>query len=267
MKKKIVLITANNIRHKFFQSSLDKFRNCDVKLIIEEQFKKIPKSSKNSILQKKHFRLREYYEKKFFVINKKLKPVNTKIFKILRNSINENSNLLDKIKKLDPDLIITYGCSILKKRIIQEFQNKIINIHLGLSPYYRGSGTNYWPFVNNELQFVGVTFMMIDEGIDTGPILHQFRARIYKTDNVHKAGNRLIKDLIRVLEKIINNFEKIKAKKKQKYRKEKIFKEKDFDDQSIKKLFLNYKNKSIVKYLNTKSKIDKMFPIIKNEIL
>ena len=39
----------------------------------------------------------------------------------------------------------------------------MINVHLGLSPYYKGSATNFWPFVNNELQFLGVTFMVTDK--------------------------------------------------------------------------------------------------------
>ena len=62
-----------------------------------------------------------------------------------------------------------------------------------MSPYYRGSGTNFWPFVNNELQFIGATFMHIDEGVDTGEIIHQIRANIFHDDNIHQIGNRLIR--------------------------------------------------------------------------
>ena len=42
------------------------------------------------------------------------------------------------------------------------------------------------------------SFHKIDKGIDTGPIIHQMRARIFKHDNVHTNGNRVIKDLKRV---------------------------------------------------------------------
>ena len=41
--------------------------------------------------------------------------------------------------------------------------NKILNLHLGISPYYKGSGTNYFPLVNNEPQYVGATFMFLDK--------------------------------------------------------------------------------------------------------
>jgi hypothetical protein len=50
---------------------------------------------------------------------------------------------------MSPDLIISYGCSIIKRPLIEYFDKKFINIHLGLSPYYKEGGTNFWPFVNN----------------------------------------------------------------------------------------------------------------------
>ena len=46
-----------------------------------------------------------------------------------------------------------------KGKILKEFRSKIINAHLGLSPYYRGSGTNIFPFVNKEIEYVGVTYV------------------------------------------------------------------------------------------------------------
>ena len=64
-------------------------------------------------------------------------------------------------------------------KYLKVFSNKILNIHLGLSPFYRGQATNYWAFVNNEIQFIGATFHKIDGGIDTGPIIHQIRPKVY----------------------------------------------------------------------------------------
>ena len=53
-----------------------------------------------------------------------------------------------------------------------------------MSPYYE-AWRNYWPLVNNEPECVGATFMKIDGGIDTGPILHQIRANFKIKDNIH----------------------------------------------------------------------------------
>ena len=72
------------------------------------------------------------------------------------------------------------------------FKRKILNLHLGLSPYYRGGGTNYFPFVNNEPEYAGSTFMYLDEGIDTGEIIHQIRPVINITDSFHQLSNRFL---------------------------------------------------------------------------
>ena len=60
-----------------------------------------------------------------------------------------------------------------------------------------------WPLVNNEPEYIGVTYMFIDENIDTGDIIHQIRPNLYQHDNVHTLGNRLIKDMALELELLL----------------------------------------------------------------
>ena len=76
-------------------------------------------------------------------------------------------------------------------------------MHLGLSPYYKGSATNFWPIVNSEFHFLGASFMFIDNGIDTGPLIHQFRPKLFKKDNIHTIGCRIIKKSIIEFNKIL----------------------------------------------------------------
>ena len=83
------------------------------------------------------------------------------------------------VKNFKPDVIIVYGTGIIKGPIL-EYTNKIINIHLGMSPYYNGAGTNWWPMYNEEFEFVGTTVHYLDAGVDTGDILGQTRASIEK---------------------------------------------------------------------------------------
>jgi methionyl-tRNA formyltransferase len=49
---------------------------------------------------------------------------------------------------------------------------KLINVHYSLLPKYRGCLTSIWPILNGETKS-GVTIHLIDDGIDTGPILDQ----------------------------------------------------------------------------------------------
>lgn len=87
------------------------------------------------------------------------------------------------------DMIVSYGyCHILKKEIIDLFSPSgnpkwnanIINLHISLLPWNRGSSPNFWSFVENTPK--GVTIHLIDEGIDTGKILLQEEVHFDETD-------------------------------------------------------------------------------------
>jgi methionyl-tRNA formyltransferase len=99
---------------------------------------------------------------------------------------------VQRMVELEPDVVLVFGCGILKDPVLRPFDGRIINIHLGLSPYYRGSGTNFWPLVNREPEYVGATIHYIDAGIDTGPIIGHVRPEIRGSDGPHDIGNRAI---------------------------------------------------------------------------
>jgi methionyl-tRNA formyltransferase len=50
--------------------------------------------------------------------------------------------------------------------------NQLFNLHFSLLPKYKGMFTSTWPIINNETSS-GVTLHVIDDGIDTGPIIDQ----------------------------------------------------------------------------------------------
>jgi methionyl-tRNA formyltransferase len=50
-----------------------------------------------------------------------------------------------------------------------------LNIHLGISPYYRGSSFNFWALYDANFYIVGATIHRLSKGLDSGPILfHAF---------------------------------------------------------------------------------------------
>ncbi len=70
------------------------------------------------------------------------------------------------------DLIISFGYRhILKKKVLDQIVCPIINLHISYLPYNRGAHPNFWSFFENTPH--GVTIHLIDDGIDTGPILFQ----------------------------------------------------------------------------------------------
>jgi methionyl-tRNA formyltransferase len=60
-----------------------------------------------------------------------------------------------------------------------------INLHSGLSPYYRGTWSYGWPIVNNEPEYIGATVHHVDPGIDTGDVIYQTRPVLDETDDLN----------------------------------------------------------------------------------
>lgn len=257
-KKKIVIFTANEIRHLAFVNYLREIDGIEILAALIEKKRKI--NTKNSTLIK-HFHQRKIYEKKYF---KNLKITKKEKF-ILRcnNNFISSKYCLNLIKKLKPDLIVVYGSSIIKGEILNIYKDKILNVHLGLSPYYRGSGTNIFPLINSEPEYVGATFMFLDKGIDTGNIIHQIRAKFNSKDTIHDIGNKLILRMFKVYKKIILNFEKIQKRKQQKIKNFKYYKKKDFTETSLQKLKINFNNGLIKNYLKVNKIKERKIKLVK----
>jgi methionyl-tRNA formyltransferase len=77
----------------------------------------------------------------------------------------------ETLRALAPELqvVVAYG-QILPRSVIDIAPRGTINVHSSLLPRYRGAAPIHWAIVNGETE-TGVTTMMIDEGLDTGPIL------------------------------------------------------------------------------------------------
>ncbi len=265
--KKVIILTGNEHRHTFFRKFIAINRNIKVLSTYCEKskgaFQKIINDREEDSLSKKHLKWRDESEKDFFEVFNKYTPDFSKPIEISKGEINNEKIVADIINK-EPDLLIAYGSSIIKSRLLEVYKDRFINIHLGLSPYYRGSGTNFWPFVNDELQFVGTTFMFIDSGIDTGKIIHQIRAKMFEVDNIHTIGNRLIKDTAKVCANLITNFDEIVDLQYPELNdfKERYYRKKDYTEDVVLKAYKNLKEGIIKKYLLNKGKIDKQFPIV-----
>ena len=146
----IVILTGDEIRHQYFRKKieLDSRINllCSFCESDDESLEKRVLNDENSgVLTRLHVRARTQSEIDFF---KDLYIKETSnIFKIKKGTINDN-DVVNKIINYKPDLLVCFGSSLIKSSLIDIFRGKFINIHLGLTPYYRGSGANIWPLIN-----------------------------------------------------------------------------------------------------------------------
>ncbi len=93
--------------------------------------------------------------------------------------------VLQKIQKIDPDLIVLAGFLLkFPENIIEQYPNKIINIHPALLPSYGGKGMYgmhiHRAIVNNKEKETGISIHYVNENYDEGAII--FQANVALTD-------------------------------------------------------------------------------------
>ena len=74
---------------------------------------------------------------------------------------------------LKSDIYIVFGSSYIKGELIDFLvKKKAINIHAGVSPYYRGTDCNFWALYDGNPHLVGSTIHLLSKGLDNGPMLY-----------------------------------------------------------------------------------------------
>ncbi len=249
---KLLAITSNQLRHKYVINEL--IKNFDVIAVFAEEKAFHPENAAinddDKEIIKDHFKMRDLAEIKYFGENTEFNIENDKVFMLQRGEINE-PHIVKKMESLAPDGIAVFGSGILKKPIIDICPNKIFNIHLGLSPYYRGSGTNFWPFINEEPEYAGITIHYIDEHVDTGKIIHQDYSIIERKDSFHDIG---CKTIIRAAELFVRTFKELENNTLSdgftQREKGKLFMRKDFNADAVRKMYNLFNEGLIDRYLD-----------------
>lgn len=73
---------------------------------------------------------------------------------------------------LKSDIYIIFGSSFIKGALCDFLvEHKALNIHMGVSPYYRGTDCNFWAVYDGNPEYVGATIHLLSNGLDSGPML------------------------------------------------------------------------------------------------
>ena len=117
-------------------------------------------------------------------------------------------------ENIDADLgiVVAYG-EILSEEIISYFPYGILNIHPSLLPKYRGASPLQAAIASGDL-VTGITIIKIDEKMDHGPIVSQFKEEIEKTDNSRILGTRIFEKAAEVLVDLLPAYIKGKVSQK-----------------------------------------------------
>ncbi|HKR74724.1 MAG TPA: phosphoribosylglycinamide formyltransferase [Candidatus Nitrosocosmicus sp.] len=80
---------------------------------------------------------------------------------------------------------------ILNPEFVKAYRNKIVNIHPSLLPSFKGLHAQKQALLAG-VKITGCTVHLVDEGIDTGPILLQECVPVYDTDTIDSLSERIL---------------------------------------------------------------------------
>ena len=106
---------------------------------------------------------------------------------------------LDKMKELNPDLIVLAGFLVnIPKEMVEAFEGRIVNIHPSLIPSFCGVG--FYGLKVHEgalargVKVTGATVHFVDAGTDTGPIIFQKAVEVRQGDTPKELQQRVMEE-------------------------------------------------------------------------
>ena len=172
---KITVFTSNKKRHNYLINLLSEVSN-ELYVIQESDtiFPGIvPGHYQVSSTMKKYFEHVNDAQSNLFgnsYVNNKKK--NIKILSMISGDLNKcPMNLLSDFLK--SDVYVVFGSSYIKGELVDFLvKQKAINIHAGVSPYYRGTDCNFWALYDDNPHLTGATIHLLSKGLDSGPMLY-----------------------------------------------------------------------------------------------
>ena len=257
-----ILLTSTFRRHHYMANTLA--AGCDLVGVWQEEKSFHPERyARNDIEERvitEHFAKRDESEERYFPAHGAVSAsLNTR--RVPPGACNDPAEI-EQMSALQPAVVLVFGTGMLRDRVLTMFAGRIINIHLGLSPYYRGSGTNFWPLVNREPEYVGATIHCLDPRLDYGSILTHARPAIDRGDGPHDIGNKAI---LRAAEVALQAAASLLAGNTgilPQWTKGRLYQRKHFSADAVRRLYRNVETGMIDEYLAHRASRDAALRLI-----
>ncbi|UCE58786.1 MAG: hypothetical protein JSU63_15235 [Phycisphaerales bacterium] len=207
------ILTSVDIRHRYFVQELR--ARFDVVAVAYEETGYSPATSTEHDLSEEerqvvsgHFAERDRQEALFFGHNSAFvtDSESCRARHLVAGTLNTDDTLAF-LEAGNTDTVVVYGTNLVKAPLLDRWPGRMINMHLGLSPYYRGTATNFYPLLNEEPEYVGATIHLLDFTIDGGPIFAHARPEIVADDMPHTIGCKAITAGIEKLIAVLRDIE------------------------------------------------------------
>lgn len=123
----------------------------------------------------------------------------------------DENKIIEVLKENEIELVILAGyLKIVSPKLVNEYRNKIINIHPSLIPAFCGKGYYgekvHQGVIDYGAKVTGATVHFVDEGADTGPIIMQKTVEVKQDDDIKKLAKRVLEVEHEILTKSISMF-------------------------------------------------------------
>ena len=123
----------------------------------------------------------------------------------------DENKIIEVLKANEIELVILAGyLKIVSPKLVNEYRNKIINIHPSLIPAFCGKGYYgekvHQGVIDYGAKVTGATVHFVDEGADTGPIIMQKTVEVKQDDDIKKLAKRVLEVEHEILTKSISMF-------------------------------------------------------------
>ena len=195
---KYMIVAGDHPRHRHvIEALLPQIRGeVDLLIYTREALEPVPPNSTGERLThlwRKHFELRTAVEAQYFgrEPTESLAP----LFASTTRASSSDFNIIlgGLLAANNFDGLLSVGPGMILESTLDLLPAKSYNLHLGLSPRYRGSATLFWPSYFLEPEFSGTTLHRFSKTPDSGDIVHQTGLVIRDTSwNVHESSAETI---------------------------------------------------------------------------
>jgi len=192
----------------------------------------------------RHFRERDEAENRFFVDQE---VPDIPLLRVSKDTLNSEMSV-SMIKELKPDVVMIFGPGMIREPLISVLPQDTINLHLGISPRYRGAATLFYPFYFLEPQYAGTTFHRIVHTPDGGDILHQTIPEMKMEDGIHDLSCRAVTASTLEACKLLDMHSQWEFRR-QKPEAGKNFLERDFKPQHLRMIYQVFNNDIVKEYM------------------
>lgn len=121
----------------------------------------------------------------------------------------DEEKIIEILKENKIDIVVLAGyLKIISPKFVNEFRNKMINIHPSLIPSFCGAGFYgqrvHQAVIDYGVKVTGATVHFVDEGADTGPIIMQDVVEVDKNDDAKSLAKKVLEVEHRILTKSIS---------------------------------------------------------------